>query len=305
MPLNVVDSPPFVKTSISVKKIGLGHNPFNVRQFCDGDLEVAFHSKTCYVRNLYGDDLLTRDRESNLYIISISDMAASLPISLMSKATSTKSWLWHRRLSHLNFGIINDLTKHDMVDGLLKFKYNSGERARKLLIYLKCLEPIFQRFINDDSSAESMNIPYKEDLDNLFGPMYEEYFEKRSSETSINFATQQVNNHEHSPSISSIIVEEHEAPLIVTTSVEQTYTISLNEADESNQEESTDDGNTGFVPYDVPNFKEADSYTTGLYPSNMHEFHQVQPSTHIWTKALPFEQVIGDPSKPMMTRQRL
>ncbi|GJS99543.1 retrovirus-related pol polyprotein from transposon TNT 1-94, partial [Tanacetum coccineum] len=102
---------------------GLGHNLFSVGQFCDGDLEVAFRSKTCYVRNLEGDDLLTGDRESNLYTISISDMAASSPVCLMSKATSTKSWLWHRRLSHLNFGTINDLTRLDLVDGLPKFKY--------------------------------------------------------------------------------------------------------------------------------------------------------------------------------------
>ncbi|GJS71034.1 retrovirus-related pol polyprotein from transposon TNT 1-94 [Tanacetum coccineum] len=74
---------------------GLGHNLFSVGQFCDGDLEVAFHSKTCYVRNLKGDDLLTGGRESNLYTISISDMSASSPVCLMSKATSTKSWLWH------------------------------------------------------------------------------------------------------------------------------------------------------------------------------------------------------------------
>ncbi|GJU91142.1 integrase, catalytic region, zinc finger, CCHC-type containing protein [Tanacetum coccineum] len=102
---------------------GLGHNLFSVRQFCDGDLEVAFHSNTCYVRNLEGDDLLTGGRDSNLYTISISDMAASSPICLMSKATLTKSWLWHRRLSHLNFGTINDLNKLDLVDGLPKFKY--------------------------------------------------------------------------------------------------------------------------------------------------------------------------------------
>ncbi|GKC94041.1 hypothetical protein Tco_1159483, partial [Tanacetum coccineum] len=76
---------------------GLGHNLFSVGQFCDGDLELAFRSNTCYVRNLEGDDLLTGGRESNLYTISISDMAASLPVCLMSKATSTKSWLWHRR----------------------------------------------------------------------------------------------------------------------------------------------------------------------------------------------------------------
>ncbi|GJW49088.1 integrase, catalytic region, zinc finger, CCHC-type containing protein [Tanacetum coccineum] len=102
---------------------GLGHNLFSVGQFCDGDLEVAFHSKTCYVRNLEGDDLLTGGRESNLYTISISDMAASSPVCLMSKATSTKSWLWHRRLSHLNFDTINDLTRLELVDGLPKFKY--------------------------------------------------------------------------------------------------------------------------------------------------------------------------------------
>ncbi|GJV90206.1 retrovirus-related pol polyprotein from transposon TNT 1-94 [Tanacetum coccineum] len=102
---------------------GLGHNLFSVGQFCDGDLEVAFRSKTCYVRNLEGDDLLTSGRESNLYTISISDMAASSPVCLMSKATSTKSWLWHHRLSHLNFGTINDLTRLDLVDGLPKFKY--------------------------------------------------------------------------------------------------------------------------------------------------------------------------------------
>ncbi|GKA09266.1 retrovirus-related pol polyprotein from transposon TNT 1-94 [Tanacetum coccineum] len=41
----------------------------------------------------------------------------------MSKATSTKSWLWHRGLSHLNFSTINDLTRLDLVDGLPKFKY--------------------------------------------------------------------------------------------------------------------------------------------------------------------------------------
>ncbi|GKA29092.1 hypothetical protein Tco_0715337 [Tanacetum coccineum] len=120
-----------------------------------------------------------------------------------------------------------------------------------------------------------MNIPSKEDLDNLFGPMYEEYFKKRSSETSINSATQQVHNHEDSPSTSSIIIEEHKAPLIVTTFEEQTYPISLNEADEFNQEDSTDfDGNTVFVPYDAPNFEEAESSTIALDPSNMHEFHQ-------------------------------
>ncbi|GKC16665.1 retrovirus-related pol polyprotein from transposon TNT 1-94 [Tanacetum coccineum] len=68
---------------------GLGHNLFSVGQFCDGDLEVAFRSNTCYVQNLEGDDLLTGSHESNFYTISISELAAS---SLMS--TSTHVCLW-------------------------------------------------------------------------------------------------------------------------------------------------------------------------------------------------------------------
>ncbi|GJW09582.1 integrase, catalytic region, zinc finger, CCHC-type containing protein [Tanacetum coccineum] len=105
---------------------GLGHNLFSVGQFCDGDLEVAFRSNTCYVRNLEGDDLLTGSRDSNHYTIFISEMAASSLVCLMSRATSTKSWLWHRQLSHLNFCTINQLTSHDLVDGLPKFKYNKN-----------------------------------------------------------------------------------------------------------------------------------------------------------------------------------
>ncbi|GJU92153.1 retrovirus-related pol polyprotein from transposon TNT 1-94 [Tanacetum coccineum] len=64
------------------------------------------------------------------------------------------------------------------------------------------------------------------------------------------------------------------------------------------------DGNTLLTPYDAPEFSEAKS-TTALDQSNMHEFHQVQPSTHIWTKACPLEQVISNPSKLVMTRKRL
>ncbi|GJV84503.1 hypothetical protein Tco_1524401 [Tanacetum coccineum] len=129
-----------------------------------------------------GDDLLTGAHKSNLYTISISDMAASSPVFLLSKTTSTKSWL-----------------------------------------------------------------------------TYEEYFEKRSSNVSINSAAQQVYNHEDSPLTSSITIEEHEAP-----------------------------------PIDAPTFEEAGSFITALDPSNMHEFHQVQPSTHIWTKSHPLEQYPKD-----------
>nr|GEU95993.1 Gag-Pol polyprotein [Tanacetum cinerariifolium] len=196
---------------------GLGHNLFSIGQFYDGA------------------------RESNLYTISISDMTASTPVCLMSKATSTKK---PNVECFYVFGSLCYQTKDQ--DNLGKMK--------------------------PKADIESMNIPSKEDLDNLFEPMYKEYFEKRSSETSINSAAQQVYNHEDLPLTYSIIVEEHEAPPIVTTSEEQSSPISLNKADEFNQEETVNfNGNTIFVPYDSLNFMETESSTTVLDPSDMHD----------------------------------
>nr|GEW84303.1 retrovirus-related Pol polyprotein from transposon TNT 1-94 [Tanacetum cinerariifolium] len=102
----------------------LGHNLFLVGQFCDLDLEVAFRRNACFVRNLEGVDLLKGDWSTNLYIINLHEMASASPICLMVRASSTKSWLWHRRLSHLNFDTINDLARNDLVSGLPKFKYH-------------------------------------------------------------------------------------------------------------------------------------------------------------------------------------
>ncbi|GKF40713.1 retrovirus-related pol polyprotein from transposon TNT 1-94, partial [Tanacetum coccineum] len=41
----------------------------------------------------------------------------------MVKASPTQAWLWHRRLSHLNFDYINLLLKKDVMNGLPKLKY--------------------------------------------------------------------------------------------------------------------------------------------------------------------------------------
>ncbi|GKD08923.1 retrovirus-related pol polyprotein from transposon TNT 1-94 [Tanacetum coccineum] len=92
-------------------------------QFCDSDLKVAFCKHTCYVRDLDGVDLLKGSRGSNLYTMSLEEMIQTSPICLLSKASKTKSWLWHRRLYHLNFGAINDLAKQGLVRGLPKLKY--------------------------------------------------------------------------------------------------------------------------------------------------------------------------------------
>nr|GFA16429.1 integrase, catalytic region, zinc finger, CCHC-type, peptidase aspartic, catalytic [Tanacetum cinerariifolium] len=105
---------------------GLSHNLFSVGQFCDFDLEVAFRKHSCYVQDTNGVDLIKVSCGTNLYTISIEDMMKSSTICLLSKASKNKSWLWHRRLNHLNFGTINDLARKDLVRGLPRVNTNPG-----------------------------------------------------------------------------------------------------------------------------------------------------------------------------------
>nr|GEV14473.1 retrovirus-related Pol polyprotein from transposon TNT 1-94 [Tanacetum cinerariifolium] len=105
-----------VQGNITIKRVycaeGLNHNLFSVGRFCDANLEVAFKTSTCFARDLQGNHLLSDNRRSDLYTISLQDTSSP-----------TQAWLWHRRLAHLNFDTINLLSKKDIVNCLPKLKY--------------------------------------------------------------------------------------------------------------------------------------------------------------------------------------
>nr|GFB38570.1 retrovirus-related Pol polyprotein from transposon TNT 1-94 [Tanacetum cinerariifolium] len=113
-----------VQGAITIKRVyyveGLNHNLFSVGQFCNADLEVALRKSTCFIRDLKGNDLLRGSRGIDLYLITLQDTNSPNPICLGAKATSSQAWLWHRRLSYLNFDTINLLSKNDIVVGLPK-----------------------------------------------------------------------------------------------------------------------------------------------------------------------------------------
>nr|GEW93031.1 retrovirus-related Pol polyprotein from transposon TNT 1-94 [Tanacetum cinerariifolium] len=116
-----------VQGTVTIKRVyyveGLNHNLFSVGQFCDADLEVAFRKSTCYICDLKGNDLLTCSRGTDLYSITLQETSSPNPLCLMAKATLSQVWLWHRRLSQLNFDTINLLSKNDIVIGLPKLKF--------------------------------------------------------------------------------------------------------------------------------------------------------------------------------------
>ncbi|KAI3728871.1 hypothetical protein L6452_17516 [Arctium lappa] len=111
-----------VQGNIIVKRVsyveGLSHNLFSIGQFCDKELDVSFKSKRVAVKNDSGKDLLVGKRRSNLYTINLSKVKIPSDICLLSKASTQESWIWHRRLAHLNFKYMGRLVKHDSVRGL-------------------------------------------------------------------------------------------------------------------------------------------------------------------------------------------
>nr|GEU40471.1 copia protein [Tanacetum cinerariifolium] len=73
--------------------------------------------------SVLGNGLLTGSRGTDLYSITLQDTTSPNLVCLMAKATSSQAWLWHRRLSHMNFDTINFLSKNDIVIGLPKLKF--------------------------------------------------------------------------------------------------------------------------------------------------------------------------------------
>ncbi|GJZ40448.1 retrovirus-related pol polyprotein from transposon TNT 1-94 [Tanacetum coccineum] len=97
----------------------LSNTPLSSNSFA----ALSFRKSTCYIRDLKGNDLLTDSRGTDLYSITLQDTSTPNPICLMAKSTSSQTWLWHRRLSHLNFDTINLLLNNNIVTGLPKLKF--------------------------------------------------------------------------------------------------------------------------------------------------------------------------------------
>nr|GFC39666.1 hypothetical protein [Tanacetum cinerariifolium] len=66
------------------------------------------------------------------------------------------------------------------------------------------------------------------------------------------------------------------------------------------------DGNTFVNPFaNSSTSAAASSSLQNVDPSNMHTFYQPYPYEFQWTKDHPIEQLIGEPSRPVLTRNQL
>nr|GEX83662.1 Gag-Pol polyprotein [Tanacetum cinerariifolium] len=158
-------------------------------------LDKEIWKSTCFIRDLKGNDLLTGSHGTYLYSITLQDSNSPNPICLMAKATLSQAWLWHRHLSHLNFDTINLLSKNDIVVGLPKLKFvkdhlcsscELGKAKRKLIqrglqaqvrmVRTDKGTEFLNQILHAYFAAEDVHVPSKQELDLLFGPLYDEFF---------------------------------------------------------------------------------------------------------------------------------
>nr|GEV43440.1 hypothetical protein [Tanacetum cinerariifolium] len=87
-------------------------------------LPLFFWAEEIYVlcKRSLGNDLLTGNCGFDLYTIALREISLPTSICFMATAPPTEAWLWHHRLSHLDFDTVNLLSKKDIVNGLPQLK---------------------------------------------------------------------------------------------------------------------------------------------------------------------------------------
>ncbi|GJT38920.1 integrase, catalytic region, zinc finger, CCHC-type containing protein [Tanacetum coccineum] len=302
---------------------GLGHDLFSVRQFNYSNLEVAFCQHTCFIRNIEGVDLLTRSQGNNLYTLSLRDMMASSPICLLSKASKTKSWLWHRRLSHLNFGANNNLARHGLVRRIIETIHVDFDEMTAMASEHSSSGPALHEMTPTTISSGLVPNPHpltpfvppsRTDWDILFQPQFDELLNPPPSV-------------DHpAPEVIALIAKVVAPELAASTGLPSSTTVDQDAPSPSNSQ-TTPETQSLVIPNDVEEdnhdlhvaHMNNDPFFGISIPENVSEassssdviptiVYIVAPnSEHVtkWTKDNPLDNIISELERPVSTRLQL
>nr|GEZ00335.1 hypothetical protein [Tanacetum cinerariifolium] len=298
-----------VQGNITINRVyyvkGLNHNLFLVGQFCDADLKVAFRKSTCFVRDLHGNDLLT--------------------------ASPTQAWLWHRRLSHLNFDYINLLSKKDFMIGLPKLKFVKDQLCSSCKLSKAKRSSFKSKAV--PSSKGRLNLIHMD----LCGPM------RVASINGKNYILVIIDDYlkytwtlflrskDETPEVLKeflTMIQRNLQALVITVRTDRgteflnktlnaffkegiehqtstnAHVPSQQELDILFEEEHLPDDEFNN-PFCAPVQEVAESFSHNIGNYNVPTFNRPQVSEYRWTKDHPLEQVHGNPSRPVLTRRQL
>nr|GEW29588.1 hypothetical protein [Tanacetum cinerariifolium] len=169
---------------------------------------------------------------------------------------------------------VRDLQGNDLLTGLVPQRQKASNYDNP--------DPVPQR--QDVSSSVDAHVPSQQELDLLFGPLYNEFFNAGSN-----------------------LQDKKPLTNIPSTSAPSTHTnvhAKENHNDQAEEgEHLQDDEFTN--PFCTPTQDVTESSLHNIGNSNVPTFNQPQISEYRWTKDHPLEQVRGNPSRPVQTRGQL
>nr|GEU81617.1 hypothetical protein [Tanacetum cinerariifolium] len=254
-----------VQGNITIKRVyyvqGLNYNIFSVGQFCDANLEVAFRKSTCFVEIFRKDIVIGLPKLKYVkdQLCSSCEMSKAKRSSFKSKAVPSSK----RRLNLLHMdlcGPMQDETPEVLKEFLTMIQRNL--QAPVITIYANV------------SSQQELNI--------LFGPLYDEVFDAGS------------NPQDKQPTTNIQPTSPPSTP---------TYVHAKENNNDQAEEQLQDDDFTN--PFCAPAQEVDESSSHNIGNSNVPTFNQPQVSEYQWTKDHPLEQVHENPSRPVQTRRQL
>nr|GEX47965.1 integrase, catalytic region, zinc finger, CCHC-type, peptidase aspartic, catalytic [Tanacetum cinerariifolium] len=196
-----------VQGNVTINRVyyveGLNHNLFSVGQFCDADLKVAFRKSTCFVRDLQGHELLIGSNPS-MNIQSTS--TPSIHTNVHAEENNNNQAEDEEKLQDDEFTNPYCAPAQEEADST---SYNIGNtnvptfnqqqvseyrwtKDHPRSVHLQRLVPQRQKasdYDNPDpvpqrqdvSSSADADVPSQQELNLLFGPLYNEFFNAGSN----------------------------------------------------------------------------------------------------------------------------
>nr|GEZ93497.1 retrotransposon protein, putative, unclassified [Tanacetum cinerariifolium] len=218
-----------VQGNVTINRVyyveGLNHNLFSVGQFCDADLEVAFRKSTCFVKDFQGNGLLTAKRSSfkskavpsskgRLNLLHM-DLCGPMRVASINEKKymlvivddySRYTWTLILCFKDETPKVLKDfltMIQRNLQASGITVRTDKGTESAETSIANNTLglvpqrhkasdydnpDPVPQR--QDVSSSPDADIPSQQELNLLFGPLYDEFFNPGSNpSTNIQFTS--------------------------------------------------------------------------------------------------------------------
>ncbi|XP_075077220.1 putative mitochondrial protein AtMg00300 [Nicotiana tabacum] len=156
------------KLSHSIKNVyyvnGLKYSLLSVSEICDKGNKVEFVSKSCTVTNLLiGEVVLIAKRLKNIYVAEFDSLNGG-DFTCLS-AIDDDAELWHRRLGHASFSLLNKLIKKDIIRGMPKSKFKDHK------VYDACVKGKQAKYSFKPKKEVSTSSPLDLLHMDIYGPM--------------------------------------------------------------------------------------------------------------------------------------